>query len=111
MEGGNSNGAERGEIDTTIESITLNPDANFRFDPYAGKEENDNSVLQLGAEITIDANHDIQVLENTNNGTWYGIPFEHVQNVVPDVSNTDKDGLLWVNEQGVGTIDRSQPEE
>jgi len=107
-QGGNANGAERGDTDTTIESITLNPDANLRFDPYAGEGEDNNRVLSLGAQITIDADHDIRVLEGTNNGTWYGISLEDVKEIVPSVDTTDKDGIIWVNEQGVESIDRTE---
>ena len=104
LEGGNNNGESVGATDVTIESITLNPEANLRFDPYIGEGEEDNSVLQLGAAITIDVNHDVQVLNNTNNGTWYGVPMAHIQEVVPTINTSDKDGIIWVNWQGVENI-------
>lgn len=109
LEGGSSNGAERGTVDNSIESITLNPDANIRLDPYVGEGENNNDVLQLEAKVTIDVNHDIRVLEGTSNGTWYGIPISEVATVAPSASSiNDKDGILWVNEQGVEKIETTQ---
>lgn len=105
LEGGNSNGSERGTVDTTIESITISPDATFRLDPKVGEGEENNNVLQLGARVTIDVNHDIRVLEDTNNGTWYGISTDEIAAVVPKVSSiNDNDGILWINEQGVESV-------
>lgn len=109
-QGGSNNGETRGTADNTIESVTLNPDANIRFDPYVGEGEDNNEVLHLGAQITIDINHDARVLDGTNNGTWIGIPLDEIKTVVPDISTSDKDGIVWVNEQGVKEIQRTQLE-
>ncbi|MFZ1300973.1 MAG: hypothetical protein WAQ27_00095 [Candidatus Microsaccharimonas sp.] len=100
---GGNNTPERGEANTAIHSITVNPDATFRLDPEVDDATlGPNSVLQLGAEFTIDINNDLRVLEGTNNGTWYGISKEDLAEVVPKVADVnDKDGYIWVNEQGV----------
>jgi hypothetical protein len=107
LEGGSPDGAERGTTDASIASITLNPDAHLRLDPYVGDPKNNtaNDALQLGAKVTIDANRDIRVLNGTSNGTWYGIPIDEVKAVAPSASSiNDKDGILWVNEQGVENV-------
>lgn len=106
MEGGNDNGNERGEVITGVASIELNDDARFRNDPHV--EDNDgstNRVLELNTPVTIDINDDIRRLDNTNNGTWYGISTEDLAVQYPSVlSSGDKDGIVWVNEQGVDSI-------
>lgn len=108
-EGGTSNGVERGVVNNSIESLTLNPDANIRLDPYVSTGDNNNNALHLGAKVTIDANHDIRVLTDTNNGTWYGIPIAEVKAVAPRAGSiNDKDGILWVNEQGVEKVETTQ---
>lgn len=109
LEGGNSNGESRGDIDGTIQSLTLNPEANLRHDPSAQYGENDNLVLNLGATVEINAVNDIRVLNDTNNGTWYGIPTADIKEVIPNLDTKgDKDNIIWVNEQGVAHIDRLQ---
>jgi len=110
MEGGSSHGAELGTPDNTIESITLSPDAHLRLDPYVGdpKDDTANDVLDLPAQVTIDANHDIRVLTDPNSGTWYGIPIGEVSAVIPDANGiNDKDSILWVNEQGVEKVNKT----
>lgn len=105
MHGGSENGADRGEIDPTIETIVLDPDANLRFDPSVKDEEENNLVLHPGAQVMIDANHDIRVLTDTNNGTWYAIPAEHLEAAIENFDDRgDKDDLIWVNEAGVADI-------
>lgn len=100
---GGSDNPDRGEVDENITSITLDPEANIRQDPYVAEEPNI-AIPQLGAEVKIDAAHDIRVLEGTNNGTWYGVDVEDVAAKVPDVAANDKDGVVWVNEQGIESI-------
>ena len=107
-EGGNSNGAERGTVDNTIESITLNTGANIRFDPYVGDNSTNTEALHLDAEVVINVKHDVRVLEGTNNGTWYGISVNEVEPSIPSIaSENDKDGIVWVNEKGVKAIKRT----
>ncbi|HEY8885928.1 MAG TPA: hypothetical protein VIM31_00285 [Candidatus Microsaccharimonas sp.] len=109
MNGGESNGAERGVQDGTIESITLAPGANIRFDPYMSDESTNTEALHLDTQVVIDANHDIRVLDGTNNGTWYGVPVADMTTAIPDIaSKGDKDGIVWVNEQGVDNVERTQ---
>lgn len=95
----------RGDIDTTIESITLSPDATLRTDPNLGDVNKATEVLHLDAQVVIDANHDIRVLTDTRNGTWYAIPLDEVQSVIPS-ANANQD-VLWVNEQGVVDVERT----
>jgi hypothetical protein len=109
-QGGSSNGESLGTVDNTIEAVTLNPDANIRFDPYVGEGDTNNNILHLGAQITIDVNHDARVLDGTNNGTWVGIPLTEVKAVVPNIDTSDKDGIVWVNEQGIKEIKHAQSE-
>lgn len=99
--------SERGDLNPAISSITVTPDANFRLDPKVDDDTTGpNTALHLGAEFTIDTAHDIRVLEDTNNGTWYGIPIDDIEKVVPEAANVnDQDGLLWVNEQGVRSVE------
>lgn len=107
---GGSDNPERGEVDQSIESVTLNPDANIRQDPYVTDEPN-LAIPQLGAEVKIDAAHDIRVLEGTNNGTWYGINVDDITAKAPDAAVNDKDGVVWVNEQGVESISTDDTQE
>lgn len=104
---GGSDNPERGEADTTISSITLNSDAHVRQDPYVADEPN-LAVLHLEEPITINAGHDIRVLEGTNDGTWYGISAEDIVTQYPNIQIVDKDGEVWVNEQGVQSISNNQ---
>ena len=112
-EGGSDKGAERGTLDKTISSITLSPGAHLRFDPYVANPESEapNDVLQLQDRISIDINSDARVLEGTSNGTWFAIPSSEVAAVIPDFdSKNDKDGILWVNEQGVESVQTTESE-
>lgn len=104
------NNAERGELQPAITSITVSPDANWRLDPTVPDEYTaPNVAFDLDAEVKIDALHDIRVLEGTNNGTWYGINLEDIAAKVPDVANTsDEDHIIWVNEQGVVSVQTDQ---
>jgi enamine deaminase RidA (YjgF/YER057c/UK114 family) len=102
--GGNSSPETRGTVDNSIESVTLNPDANIRFDPYVGEGENNNNALHLGAQITIDVNHDARILDGTKDGSWVGIPLDEVKTVIPNIDLGDKNGVVWINEQGIQEI-------
>ena len=107
---GGSDNPERGEVDQNITSITLDPEANIRQDPNVADEPNI-AVPQLGAEVKIDAAHDIRVLEGTNNGTWYGINAEDITAKAPDAAVNDKDGVVWINEQGIESITTNDTQE
>lgn len=109
-QGDGDNNSERGELQPSITSITINPDANLRLDPTVPDEYTaPNIALELGAEVTIDATHDIRVLTDTNNGTWYGIDLEDISAKVPDAANvSDEDHIIWVNEQGVTSVQTDQ---
>ena len=107
-EGGNSNGAERGTVDNTIESITLSDGANIRFDPYVGDDSTNTEALHLDAKVVINVKHDVRVIDGTNNGTWYGINVNEVAASIPSIASAnDKDGIVWVNGQGVEAIKRT----
>lgn len=105
MEGGNDNGAERGEVDQSIYSLTLSPDANLRYDPNMGNDDNNTLIGQPGEETLVVSEDGIRVLDDTNNGTWYGIDSSKLAEAIPNFNNrNDKDGIIWVNEQGVTHI-------
>ena len=104
-EGGSSNGDERGTVDNTIESITLSPGANIRFDPYVGDDLTNTEALQLDAKVVINVKHDMRVLKGTNDGTWYGIPVNDAEASIPGIASAnDQDGIVWVNETRVESI-------
>lgn len=105
MEGGNANGAERGEVDQSIYSLTLSPDANLRHDPNTGDVNTNTLIGQPGEETVVVSEDGIRVLDDTNNGTWYGIESSKLAEAIPSFNNgNDKDGIIWVNEQGVTHI-------
>lgn len=103
-EAGGNNSPERGELDQTIHSIILDPGANLRNDPFIADEPN--SVAEpISKTITIETPHGVRVENNTNNGTWYGIEKEDLAVAIPNAANAnDKDGIIWVNEQRVETV-------
>lgn len=106
---GGSDSPERGELDQTVNSIVLNPDANLRNDPTTEGVNGPNLVANPGQEVTIAPEGDVRVVESDDNGTWYGIQAEDLATQVPDVAATnDKDGVVWVNEQGIASIDRNE---
>lgn len=103
--GGGDNLPERGDLDTSISSITLEQGANIRFDPEVKNAVTGPTLIEsTDAEVTVTTDEGVRVLEDTNNGTWYG--FEATQ--IPDLGNTnDKDGIVWVNEAGIDSIERN----
>lgn len=105
-------GVTTAEIDASIASVTLTEGANVRFDPYvSGKTDAPNLVTTLDSPITINSEHDFKVIEGTTNGQWIGIPVEDFKKANPQFSdNGDKDGIVWVNQQGVGSIQRADLE-
>jgi hypothetical protein len=104
-EAGGTNNPNQGVADPSIESVTLNPGANLRLDPWVGTGDQPTGVLQLDARVTIDANHDIRVLDDDKTGEWIGIPLADIKVSIPDInSEGDKDGILWVSEQGVDNV-------
>lgn len=109
---GGSDTPERGELDQTVNSIVLNPDANLRNDPTTEGVNGPNLVANPGQEVTIVPEGDVRVVETDNNGTWYGLQAEDLATQVPGVTAAnDKDGVIWVNEQGVSSIDRDETAE
>lgn len=111
--GGSDRGEEIGVEVTSPTTIELNDVANLRNDPEVENGEWSNSVLKLDAPVTIQVDEDLRRLDGTNNGTWHGIPVEAVEEAIPTADlSSDKDGYIWVNEQGVNTItiDDSTPE-
>jgi len=112
MEGGSSHN-EKGEIDPSITSITLADDVNVRFDPYVADAENNNLALHLVDHPITITNPNTLVLNDTDDGTWYGLSASYFENpnVLPDVdfkSSTDKDGIVWINEQGISKVEHSE---
>ncbi|MFZ3010211.1 MAG: hypothetical protein WA030_04335 [Candidatus Microsaccharimonas sp.] len=103
--GGNNNGPERGEVDTSIFSITLTPDANLRYDPNLGDVNTNTLIAQPGQETEVIGQSRIRVLEGTDDGTWYGLSTDWLADSIPHFDdNGDKDGIVWVNEQGVSHV-------
>jgi hypothetical protein len=103
--GGNENGAERGEVAADIYALTLSPDANLRYDPNMGDENTSTLIGQPGEETIVVGESRIRVLEGTNNGTWYGLRSDWLADSIPNFNDGgDKDGIIWVNEQGVTHI-------
>ena len=103
--GGSDRGEEIGIEVTSPTTIELNDVANLRNDPEVENGEWSNSVLKLDAPVTIQVDEDLRRLDGTNNGTWHGIPVEAVEEAIPTADlSSDKDGYIWVNEQGVNTI-------
>jgi hypothetical protein len=102
MAGGNDNGAERGEVAEDIFSVTLSPDANLRYDPNLGDENHNTLIGQPGEETVVVGQSRIRVLESASDGTWYGLSSSWLADSIPNFNDGgDKDGIIWVNEQGV----------
>ncbi|MFZ2125369.1 MAG: hypothetical protein WA087_03150 [Candidatus Saccharimonadales bacterium] len=98
-----------GTGDNTIETVVLKPDANIRYDHTTGGQYDNNLIesVEKKTNIEIGANpvyvHDEGEL---GNGKWYGIPAEDLEKAGVDTS-ADKDGIAWVNEQGIDSIEHT----
>ncbi|MGV9001640.1 MAG: hypothetical protein ACOH18_01650 [Candidatus Saccharimonadaceae bacterium] len=111
MAGGDDN-PTRGELDPTLQSITVAEGANLRNDPLIpNRRDLPNLVEKLGEEVTLHPHDDIRVLKNTNNGTWYGIEKEDITAAIPNFNDeSDKDGIIWVNEDGISSVEKANVE-
>lgn len=111
---GGEDSTDQGEASpTTVNSITLSPDARVRQDPEVDNVvTGPNMLFSPGSELEIETNNEVRVLGGTNNGTWYGLTVEDVATKIPGAENLhDKDGIVWVNEAGVKSVDEDKPEE
>jgi hypothetical protein len=101
-------GLDEVEIDGTIASVSLVEGANIRFEPYVSDETQAPTLIEtLDAPVTINANHDLRVLDDTNNENWIGIPIETVKQSYPEFDDRgDNDGIVWVNEQGIDSTEK-----
>ena len=92
-------------LDTSIVSIDLSENARLRSEFHTGSANNLTLVNELDERTTIDTPDGVRVLKNTTNGTWYGFEAHQLPNF--DESNEE---IIWVNEQGVASIERVEDE-
>lgn len=90
-----------GEIDSSIDTLYVETGARWRHDPYTDSGNPDGSstyIDEQGDSIMIEADSNIRVMEDKDNGDWYGVPVEALKSVDPDFEpEGDKDGVIWVN--------------
>lgn len=90
-----------GEIDTSIDTLYVETGARWRHDPYTDNTNADGSSTYIGEQddsIMIEADNNIRVMEDKDNGEWYGVPVTALESVDPDFNpRGDKDGVIWVN--------------
>lgn len=111
MAGGSDN-PNRGET-ISADTITINEDARFRNDPYVPDGDPNialNNPLTSPTEINVKTNS-IHISEDAN-GEWYGIPIEEMKGKVPGIEDAqDKDGVIWINQQGIDSVGTSPDNE
>lgn len=101
FEGGSKSAEAFGEINPQIASITLQQEANLRYDPVVAGGEDNNIIESTEKPIHIETNGDVRVHADEANGDWYGIPVAEVRKADPTFKDHgDKDGVVWVNQQG-----------
>ncbi len=104
--GGAELSPEKYETDTTIRSLTLSPGADILHNPF--NEEDLTSIAQPdAAAVTIETPDGVHVYEGegTNNDIWYGVEPHKIPNLPV---NNDKDNIVWINEQGIESVERSE---
>lgn len=95
--------------DNTIQEITLKPNANIRYDHTTGGQDVNNLIESVKDETKVPIDKDTVYIHDegeAGNGKWYGLPATDLEKVGIDAS-VDKDGIAWVNEQGVDHIERA----
>lgn len=104
-EGGTDN-PDRGELKPNIE-ITLSEDARLRNDPSVSN----NLVYETTQSVTVNTEDEVRVLNNTDNGTWYGVNKEDIAAAIPSFDgDNDKDGIVWVNEATASIAEKDAPQ-
>lgn len=112
--GGHETAPENAEIATNVFSIELAQDALWRNDPLVKEGDDGNNIVMVvknPGELIGEAR--LNVVRDTDNGTWYGANPDWIldspiaNGLTEDQINalkSDKDGLVWVNEQGISKI-------
>lgn len=97
-----------GDLDPSIESITLKPDANIRHDHRVPShaEEPNIAANRPGKETKIPMPNGTNVFHDVN-GNWYQITDDQAKEVGLKNVKKDKDRKLWINDQGIGSINRN----
>lgn len=100
MNGGSDN-PERGEADPAITSLVIDADSNLRNDPNVDRTT-PNKIGSPKDRTEITVTHPVRIFYDSANGIWYGVH----EDDLPNGGRGDKDGVIWVNEQGVRGVTR-----
>lgn len=104
----------KGELVESAKKVTLGSGAILRSDPYVPDPDLDISN-RLGSydfgdakQATVDTPEGVYVVDNSN-GRWVGIKRDNIKDASIDSSSvkldTDRDGVIWVNEQRASVTD------
>lgn len=109
-QGGNEHLPPNTELISSSHILRLDEGATLRFDPIPKDDaDNHNGVLFLEDQLDVIS---VGYITGTDNGIWYAVTPDSLRDALAgsqpeekvDEIRSDKDNLIWVNEQGVADV-------